>query len=203
MYFYFLLLLNLPAHRLLISLNPDYSRVTLISHRCLQVSTNESGPRPFPFTVYFNVFPYTELCSTICGLDLHLLICPSFRPACCVALKPNHPPSYATSYVSFGKIDMCCTLCTFHDSVLPSQNNPSPYSPTNVGNVASMLFFLTWQITMDFATSFRCLGTSIRSMNSGRAARMDQSVHYDQGKGGCHGLARFGGHDATTCSVQA
>ena len=39
---------NLPAHRLLISLNPDYSRVTLISHRRLQVSTNESGPKPFP-----------------------------------------------------------------------------------------------------------------------------------------------------------
>lgn len=48
LYFYFLLLLNLPTHRLLIFLNPDYSRVTLIPHRCLQVSTNESGPRPFP-----------------------------------------------------------------------------------------------------------------------------------------------------------
>ena len=96
----------------------------------------------------------------------------------------------------------CAALCAqFHDSVLLFQNNPSPYSPTNTGNVASIVFFLTWQ--MDFATSFRCLGMSIGSMNSGRAARMDQSDHNPlrPGKGRCHGLARFGGHDATTCSI--
>ena len=123
--------------------------------------------RCFPIYEVPNLFDHMRLRSA--SSDLPLV------PPCMLRRVETKPSPLRVRHHMYLSARSTCAAhrARFHDSVLLFQNNPSPYSPTNTGDVASIVFFLTWQ--MDFATSFRCLGTSIGSMNSGRAARMDQS----------------------------